>query len=634
MDNIHLLEEKYLKAKIAYYEGVPFLSDPEFDALETLLKIEGSKAIEQVGSKRKDFDFNHPTKMLSLSKIQTEETEEGTNYMEPEFQKWYQKRLAAIGGIHPVLLASPKFDGNAINIIYRGDKLANVLTRGDGFTGKDVTKRFVTAGKIPETLLFLGLDEISSEDVIEIRCEVVIKAKFFEDKYSKEFANPRNYVAGVIGADDEDLEKMSELDVIPLHYLINGNPAPQPIFGKNVAFARDYNTPMLAENFIQVIKSYENLRKTFEFQLDGVVICFPIEFRKKLGENDHDPEWGIAIKYVPVQVVTAVEGIEWNLSKRGEIIPTLLLKPVLLDGSTVRRASGYNANYILENGIGQGALVSIAKAGDIIPEIQKVVITATENPAKLFPLTCPACGSPILFNKVHIICTNENCVGRTAKQLAYAVKILELKGIGEKTIEPFAKDFKNMYELMVWVLGAAGATNAIEKYGMKWNSRSHELFVQAFFNIKSLTYTQVIQMLGYDNVGEKISTQLAREHAGLDFDYANLERALVTKLRSAEVSDYIKKVVTVLESLGITIDRPKAKVSAGTIYVCMTGSPKEFGFATKADFISKFPMVEEVSISDKKCQYLITDDYNSTSNKMGVASKKGIQIRTYGDFKI
>jgi len=141
-------------------------------------------------------------------------------------------------------------------------------------------------------------------------------------------------------------------------------------------------------------------------------------------------------------------------------------------------------------------------------------------------------------------------------------------------------------------------------------------------------------MLGYDNVGEKLSTQLAREHAGLDYDYANLERALVAKLRSSEVSDYIKKVVTVLESLGITIDRPKAKVSAGTIYVCMTGSPKVFGFATKADFISKFPMVEEVSISDKKCQYLITDDYNSSSNKMGVATKKGIQIRTYGDFKI
>ncbi len=93
MDNIQHLEEKYLKAKIAYYEGTPFLTDAEFDALETILKNEGSKVIEQVGSKRKDFDFTHPTKMLSLSKIQTEATEEGTNYVEDLFQKWFQKRL-------------------------------------------------------------------------------------------------------------------------------------------------------------------------------------------------------------------------------------------------------------------------------------------------------------------------------------------------------------------------------------------------------------------------------------------------------------------------------------------------------------------------------------------------------------
>lgn len=627
--DISLLEESYLKAKIAYYEGIPFLTDAEFDALELVLKCEGSKVIEQVGSKRKDFDFTHPTKMLSLSKIQTEEG----NYMEADFQKWFQKRRTMINGATPVLLASPKFDGNAINIIYRGDQLANVLTRGDGFTGKDITRRFST--KLPQTILLLGLDEFSKEDIIEIRCEVVIKTKLFEEKYAGEFANPRNYVAGVIGKDDEDLQKMSELDIIPLHYLINGKQAPQTIFGKNLEFCRDYNTVMTFDTYEDVIKSYENLRKNYQYQLDGVVISFPVEFRDILGANDHDPEWAIAIKFVPIETITSIEGIEWNLSKRGEIIPTLLLKPVLLDGSTVRRASGYNASYVIENGVAPGAIVSIAKAGDIIPEIQKVIVGV---PIKfewdILPNTCPACGSEALYGGVHLSCSNKDCVGRIAKQLSYAVKILEIKGIGEKTIEPFAKDFKNMYELIVWVLGAAAATNEIEKYGIKWNSRSHELFVKAFFNIKSLTYTQVIQMLGYDNVGEKLSTQLAREHAGLDYDYANLERALVAKLRSPEVSGYIKKVVTVLESLGIMIDRPKAKVSSGTIYVCMTGSPKVFGFATKADFISKFPMVEEVSISDKKCQYLITDDYNSTSNKMGVASKKGLKIFTYGDFKI
>jgi NAD-dependent DNA ligase len=249
----------------------------------------------------------------------------------------------------------------------------------------------------------------------------------------------------------------------------------------------------------------------------------------------------------------------------------------------------------------------------------------------VLPKYCPACNSPTEFDGIHLTCTNENCVGRIAKQLSYAVKILEIKGIGEKTIEPFAKDFKNMYELIVWVLGAAGVTNAIEKYGMKWNSRSHELFVQAFFNIKSLTYTQVIQMLGYDNVGEKLSTQLAREHAGLDFDYANLERALVAKLRSQEVSDCIKKVVIVLENLGITIDRPKAKVSSGTIYVCMTGSPSPIS-KSKEEFISQFNNIEQVSVTDARCNYLIANSLDSMTSKMKNAEKKGVKIITYENF--
>jgi DNA ligase (NAD+) len=631
--SIQVLEEKYLKAKIAYYDGAPVLTDAEFDALETILKEEGSKVPEQVGSKRKDFDFAHPNKMLSLGKFQTEATPEGTNYVEDLFQKWYQKRKQMAGSPTDIILsASPKFDGNAINIIYRGDTLANVLTRGDGFTGKDITKRF--ASKLPANLIIESLGEIIKEDIIEIRCEVVIKTKLFNEKYAEEFANPRNYVAGVIGADDENLEKMSELDIIPLNFLFNGKHVDSYHFSKNPEFCRDNNTVLLPENYIQVIKNYEELRKTYEYQLDGVVITFPVPYRYLLGENSHDPEWAIAIKFVPQEAVTPWEGIEWNISKRGEIIPTILLKPVLLDGSTVKRCSGYNASYLIEKRIGPGAILSIAKAGDIIPEIQKVIVESQVPVRSLLPEKCPACGAPTNFGGVHLTCTNENCIGRTAKQLSGALKIIEIKGIGEKTIEPFAKDFKNMFELMVWVLGAGALTKDIEKYGIKWNSRSHEIFVQAFMNIKSLTYTKVIQMLGYDNVGEKLSDQLAREHAGLDFDYANLERALVAKLRSPEVSNYIKKVVASLESFGITIDKPKAQLSSNGIYVCMTGSPKEFGYKTKEEFISKFPGVSEVSLSDKKCQYLITDSYDSTSNKMGIATKKGIIIKTYADFKI
>ena len=638
MDNIRLLEERYLKAKIAYYEGNPFMSDSEFDALESHLKSLGSKVHEQVGSKRKDFDFAHPTPMLSLAKIQTEQSEDGvTNYMLDDFFKWYNKCVTKAGPAE--LRVAPKFDGNAINCIYQGNKLVNVLTRGDGTAGKDITDRIKLL--IDEELVIEDF-EVSEEDTIEIRCEVVIDVDLFNEKYqgTKEegkFANARNYVAGVIGKDEYDHTKVMELTVIPLHWIVNGEHVWPGHFQKNHVMNNTYELPMLSMDYEVTIKKYETIREEgyIPYQLDGVVISFPNMKRAELGENDHDPEWAIAIKFIPEETITSVEGIEWNISKRGEIIPTLLLKPVFLDGSTVGRASGYNASYLLKNCIGPGAMVSIAKAGDIIPEVQKVVTPVDwETAQSTIPKTCPYCGEKAVFDIVHAYCSDENCKGRIAKQLAVAVKVLDLKGIGEKTIEPFAEDFKNIYEVLQFTANW-GLTEKTEKYGLKDRSRSQEIFCKAFENIKSLTYEQVIQMLGYDNVGKKISTQLAREHAGLDYDYAHLEKALVAKLRSDEVSDYIKEVVKGLEDLGISIDRPGQveKQNGSGVGVCLTGSPKEAGFKTKKEFLAMFPIAYEVSLSDKNCRFLVTDSYDSTSSKMKTAEKKGISIVTYEDFE-
>jgi hypothetical protein len=143
----------------------------------------------------------------------------------------------------------------------------------------------------------------------------------------------------------------------------------------------------------------------------------------------------------------------------------------------------------------------------------------------------------------------------------------------------------------------------------------------------------VIISLGFDNVGKKLSSQIAREHCGLVPDYTGLERALVTMLHDPDVEERIKLAVSSLEKLGIKIDKPQPeKVNSDTVYVCMTGSPKVFGFPTKAEFIAKFPNLVDVEITDKRCQFLITDSYTSTSSKMKTAEKKGIIIKTYGDY--
>ena len=372
--NIQLLESQYLKAKIAYYDGTPIMSDAAFDFLEQELKALGSKVIEQVGSKRKDFDFAHPTPMKSLGKFQMEANDGIINYCENEFMEWINKRISILrskGISLTTMFYGPKFDGSAINIIYHDGKLESVLTRGSGKEGKDCTDRF--RKHLPDTLFTPG-------NVIEIRCEAVMKLSTFLLKYSSEYANARNLVAGIIGRDDIDTEMVGDINLVPLHYIVDGkhHDIQQYLSGlmqNNPIFADTEisQCSISKDNYLNAANVMIAARDKNEFPLDGIVFTLPFETREILGENDHDPEWAIAIKFVPEESVTTVESIEWNIGKTGEFTPVVVLKPVQLAGTTVKRASGYNAGFIIKNRIQPGTIVKIHKAGDIIPEISEVV---------------------------------------------------------------------------------------------------------------------------------------------------------------------------------------------------------------------------------------------------------------------
>ena len=373
--NIQNLETQYLKAKIAYYDGKPLMSDAAFDILEAELKALGSKVIEQVGSKRKDFDFQHPNKMKSLGKFQMEDIDGVTNYCEAEFKQWLSSRqsiLAKHGLTLNCMFYGPKFDGSAINIIYRNGKLESVLTRGDGTFGKDASDRF--RKHLPATINYNG-------EVAEIRCEGVMATKTFNAKYSKElgtgtYENARNIVAGIIGADDIDINMVADINLVPLHFLIDGQHQNivglSQIFSAYRIFADTEIRKIGLKDYVRSVVNSIQHRNDNTFPLDGIVFTLPFEVREILGENSHDPEWAIAIKFVPEIVTTTVVGIEWNLGKTGELTPVVLLTPVRLAGTTVKRASGYNAGYIIKNRIQPGTIVSIQKAGDIVPEIKSI----------------------------------------------------------------------------------------------------------------------------------------------------------------------------------------------------------------------------------------------------------------------
>lgn len=631
MNKLFDLENKYLSAKIAYYNGEPLMSDAEFDALEQYLKDNGSKVYEQVGAKVKDYDFSHPTKMRSLAKIQTEKYENGdTNYMQNSFKNWYNKRTASIGYRDKfIALSSPKFDGNAINAVYVNGKLTSIITRGDGVKGKDVTERLKSL--FPEFIsVFI---DMMGENTIEIRCEVVIDKNLFNEKYKPlGFANPRNYVAGVIGGDTHDNVKVSELDAIPLHFLIDGVQVGSDIFmGNDFVKNTRYEKEVDVRDYQDIIKYYEEIRESFKYQLDGVVFAFKPEYREMLGENPHDPEWSIAIKFIPEEAITSYNGIVWNVGKTGELSPVIQLTPVQLAGTTVRRVSGYNYGYIINNKISNGAMFSLIKSGDIIPEIQTVIVDGDMEFD--IPTHCPKCGTELVHDDIHLVCENENCSGRIGKQLTTNAKLLGLKDVGPKTLEWFSNDFSDIIDLIMWV-NTNGKTRNIENYGIKYNSRSHEIFLNAFSSIKSVSYAQVIVMMGYNNVGLKLAEQIAKYYFDCNPDFTNQDRSLVELLTKEETKLKVEEKVAKLIACGITVDIPVLKEkNENSIYVCMTGTPKDFGFSTKSDFESKFGgILVDVSVTSKECQFLITDDLNSTSSKMKTAQKKGIEILTYGDF--
>lgn len=201
-------------------------------------------------------------------------------------------------------------------------------------------------------------------------------------------------------------------------------------------------------------------------------------------------------------------------------------------------------------------------------------------------------------------------------------------------MEPFAGDFVDLVELMAWTL-TIGDTDDISKYGIAYESRSHELFVQAFRNIKNITVGQVIKLMSYNNVGIKLANLVARMYNGEDVDFAGHNKSIVSMFKEESTKYDIDTKIEALKAAGVNIITPKVKViTEDSLFVCMTGSPKVHGFATKKVFTELFgERINEVSLSSKDCQYLITDNYDSTSSKMKTANKKGIEIITYTDFK-
>jgi DNA ligase (NAD+) len=623
--NLQEKENLYLLAKQKYYEGDSILSDFEFDLLEDELKSANSQVTRIVGSQNlKDAKFNHASPMLSLNKIQVLR---GQPLPIDQFTNWFQSVNKTV---KPKLEATPKFDGSSCNLIYNEGKLQWALTRGDKAKGQNIIEKMKLI--VPETINIKGK--------VEIRGEVVIPVSTFDTKYSHIYKNPRNFVAGILGRDDIDSSIVSDFHFVSFEVRIHNNedyyhhPHSQEFLKENGFVTSPYTYLFESHEFENTYRSLLHFREhTSPYQLDGFVIKFDESLRNQIGETEYSPKWAIAIKFPPKEGITKIKNIVWNLGISGEFTPVGILDPVDLDGTTVSNVNLHNYGNVIRQGLLPGAEVIIVKSGDIIPIVQKVITPGIGNIEDHIPTTCstPECNIEI-EGKIHLVCTNPDCQIKKINRLAHGIGTFAFRNVAGSAVN---KIFNAGIESIIDVFDNSKFNEGILiKSGEFKKGRQLEILMESRNNpTRKITLPLVIASLYFDNVGGSTAKQIAKLFEGNQPDWSGLSYAAYSPFLNKESAEYQKvlRFCKILEDNGFTIHSTEVPViSTDSILFEMTGSPKEFGFKTKEDFLKAVNSAGWVQKGlDKTTKYLVTDDLNSSSSKMAKAKKLGVEIITY-----
>ena len=618
-------EQLYLKAKERYYEGDPIMEDWEFDELEAELKEDGSAAIEMVGFKTKGTKVQHPHRMKSLDKIQFQH-----DYIPyEEFLKWAQKAKEET----PVYEAGPKFDGNAVNLIYGEDsKLQKAVTRGDGTEGQDVTDklRHIVPNQLP----------IIKGKSFEIRGEVVIPKEVFNTKYKdgqhdgRTYANARNFVAGKLNKDQLDLKVVKDLKFMAFDILdADGNWDEQasnllPAAGFE-RFPVLHMTDPSRENFLEVYEYFKHYREEVSpYLLDGIVFKMGEESRIPSMEKDHHPLWALAVKFPAKIGITKILDIEWNVGTTGALVPVAILEPVDLDGSVVKRVILHNFEWAVNNGVGIGAEIEIVKSGDIIPKVHKVL----KEGEPIDEMTSYK-GLKVIRKGVHLMIEDPSALPE------YVIKRMHagLVGLGIKNVGPaLTERIWNAGFTSVPEIFCDGFTEEdLVKSGQFKYGRELELLMQNINKLTEVDLWKIIYSFKFTGCGRTMSKQLANRMAAVDYDFSGLEKAAIDRFSPGSTqTEMVELFKNILTTKGVKIIMPE-KIDMGSIggIFEMTGSPKEHGFKVKADFLnlakSKGYLHGKLN---KDCNFLLTDSMSSSSSKMKKAEKLGVEVITYSDF--
>ncbi len=405
--------------KQKYYAGEPEISDAAYDALEEKLRqINPNHPVLSIVGTPEGGKIEHHPRMLSCAKAKSIS----------EIINW-------LDGINSIFVGY-KVDGLSLSLIYDNGKLIQAATRGNGVTGDDVSLSVIYIDDIPKV--------IPDKRLINVRGEVYLKISEFNkirEKYPDlGYSSPRNLATGTLKQKDIKILKERQLNFKAWGLIIRED---KLNIADNVKLLTEwgfdnadlYEIKNPTEEKIR--NAYEEIlqkREELDFEMDGVVFKYnKYEDREKVGVTEHHPKWQIAWKFPNKGSVSVVRTIVWQVGRTGVLTPVAEIEPVELAGSTIKRATLHNADFVELLDIAPGDTVAIERAGDVIPKIISVEVKG-EQKSEL-PKNCPSCNSKLIREGVDLKCSGNSCPAQDIQGILYWIKIVDIKGLGEKSIE-------------------------------------------------------------------------------------------------------------------------------------------------------------------------------------------------------
>lgn len=524
MDRMNELIEIIRKADYEYYVlDNPTLTDQEYDRyMQELIKIETANPLsirddsptKRVGGMAIS-SFKkvvHEMPMLSLGNVFNEE----------ELVKFDERIKKEVKNPHYV--CELKIDGLAVSLTYKNGKLVRGATRGDGITGEDITHNVRTIKSIPLIL--------SKEIDIEVRGEIYMSKRSFEilneeRKKNDEglLANPRNAAAGSVRQLDPKIAASRKLDCFLYHL---PNPEDYNIkthyealgFLKELGFVVNPNIRLIEDInlVISYINEWTSNRYSLPYEIDGIVIKVnDFGQQEELGFTSKVPKWATAYKFPALEVLTKLVDIKFSVGRTGQVTPNAVLEPVRVAGSVVSRASLHNEEYVINKGFKIGDIVSIRKAGDVIPEVVSVKEERRDGTEKKFEMAnnCPICNSLLIKKDAAYYCINDDCDKKIIESLIHFVSrdAMYIEGLGERIIEDFynmgyLKKFSDIYLLK------DKKTDLMELEG--FGEKSITNLMNSIENSKANSLERLLFGLGIRHVGSKTAKILSKEYKNID----------------------------------------------------------------------------------------------------------------------